>query len=152
MIIRFGGHSKAAGVTIKKERFKEFHHHFLELLVKTSCEIEPKTVITDGELNASEITLGNAQLVKYAAPWGQDFPEPVFDNQFEVIDIKEMSGKHLRFMLRMAGYEVTIPAVWFNADQNMTPTVGTTTRLVYSLDINSFNGKQRLQLLIKDII
>jgi single-stranded-DNA-specific exonuclease len=105
-------------------------------------------VLTDGELDAEYFQLDVAEQIRFGGPWGQAFPEPVFDGEFIVDDCRPMGESHLRLTLRCDGRRAPIDAVMFNARVDK---FASRIRAAYSLDINEWNGSRKLRLLLSHI-
>ena len=151
MIKKFGGHAMAAGLTIAKEQFSSFQQIF-ESTAKQwlNKELLQGKVLSDGELNLTEMSLNFARLLQQAGPWGQNFIEPVFDDVFELIQQRIVGEKHLKCVLQK-GNE-TFDAIAFNVDIKKWPNFyAKQVHIAYRLDINEFRGKQSLQLMIESM-
>ena len=150
LILKFGGHAMAAGLTISEERLDTFKLA-LSLTAKKHLTAEQLTAVvySDGELADECFDLAFAQLLQQAGPWGQAFPEPVFDGEFTLLSQKMLSDKHLKMMLQTASGKL-VDAIWFNADNKAWPNVNVQkVQLAYQLDINEFRDKQNLQLIVR---
>ncbi|MFT5545675.1 single-stranded-DNA-specific exonuclease RecJ [Rheinheimera aquimaris] len=153
LIKKFGGHAMAAGLTISAERLDTFKLA-LSLTAKKHLTAEQLTAVvyTDGELPADCFELDFARLLQQAGPWGQAFPEPVFDGEFSLISQKMLSDKHLKMVLQTASGKL-VDAIWFNADNKAWPDVNVQkVQLAYQLDINEFRDKQNLQLIVRHML
>jgi single-stranded-DNA-specific exonuclease len=150
LISKFGGHAMAAGLSLAPERFSDFHRAFLLEVEKyinpTQYEVEHWT---DGPLTLSDLSLETAAMLQQAGPWGQQFPEPCFDNVFEILDQRLVGQHHLK--LTLAHPEGGIfDAIAFNIDVNLWPNYRVKeVHAAYKLDINSYQGRSRLQLVIE---
>lgn len=157
LIIKFGGHAMAAGLTIKEQDFERFSRLFDEVVKKELDEAALKGVIlSDGELKPEEFSMHVAELLRAGGPFGQAFPEPVFDGEFKVLHQKLVGEKHLKLMLEPLhkGHptNVMIDGIAFNVDLRRWPDASVkTVRLAYKLDVNEFRGNQSLQLMIDHI-
>ncbi|HCH2129944.1 TPA: single-stranded-DNA-specific exonuclease RecJ [Vibrio parahaemolyticus] len=157
LIIKFGGHAMAAGLTIKEQDFERFSRLFDEVVKKELDEAALKGVIlTDGELKPEEFSMHIAEQLRAGGPFGQAFPEPIFDGEFKVLHQKLVGEKHLKLMLEplYKGYptNVMIDGIAFNVDLRRWPDASVkTVRLAYKLDVNEFRGNQSLQLMIDHI-
>jgi len=150
---KYGGHAMAAGLTLEESDFETFKSLFENEvgrrlpLNQLSHQIE-----TDGPLAADELNLELAELLRNAAPWGQGFPEPLFDGTFQVLDARIVGGQH--FKLRLAPLSLPlqegaeVDAIAFNQGEGVLPSLGQHVDIVYKLDINEFRGNQNLQLVI----
>ncbi|EIV1735566.1 single-stranded-DNA-specific exonuclease RecJ [Vibrio parahaemolyticus] len=157
LIIKFGGHAMAAGLTIKEQDFERFSRLFDEMVKKELDEAALKGVIlTDGELKPEEFSMHIAEQLRAGGPFGQAFPEPIFDGEFKVLHQKLVGEKHLKLMLEplYKGHStnVMIDGIAFNVDLRRWPDASVkTVRLAYKLDVNEFRGNQSLQLMIDHI-
>ncbi|EKB7279883.1 single-stranded-DNA-specific exonuclease RecJ [Vibrio parahaemolyticus] len=157
LIIKFGGHAMAAGLTIKEQDFERFSRLFDEVVKKELDEAALKGVIlTDGELKPEEFSMHIAEQLRAGGPFGQAFPEPIFDGEFKVLHQKLVGEKHLKLMLEplYKGHptNVMIDGIAFNVDLRLWPDASVkTVRLAYKLDVNEFRGNQSLQLMIDHI-
>ncbi|ELA8199056.1 TPA: single-stranded-DNA-specific exonuclease RecJ [Vibrio parahaemolyticus] len=157
LIIKFGGHAMAAGLTIKEQDFERFSRLFDEVVKKELDEAALKGVIlTDGELKPEEFSMHIAEQLRAGGPFGQAFPEPIFDGEFKVLHQKLVGDKHLKLMLEplYKGHptNVMIDGIAFNVDLRRWPDASVkTVRLAYKLDVNEFRGNQSLQLMIDHI-
>ncbi|HHF2879784.1 TPA: single-stranded-DNA-specific exonuclease RecJ [Vibrio diabolicus] len=157
LIIKFGGHAMAAGLTIKEQDFERFSRLFDEVVKKELDEAALKGVImSDGELRPEEFSMHVAEQLRSGGPFGQAFPEPIFDGEFKVLHQKLVGEKHLKLMLEplYKGHptNVMIDGIAFNVDLRRWPDASVkTVRLAYKLDVNEFRGNQSLQLMIDHI-
>ncbi|ELB2257426.1 single-stranded-DNA-specific exonuclease RecJ [Vibrio parahaemolyticus] len=157
LIIKFGGHAMAAGLTIKEQDFERFSRLFDEVVKKELDEAALKGVIlTDGDLKPEEFSMHIAEQLRAGGPFGQAFPEPIFDGEFKVLHQKLVGEKHLKLMLEplYKGHptNVMIDGIAFNVDLRRWPDASVkTVRLAYKLDVNEFRGNQSLQLMIDHI-
>ncbi len=154
LIIKFGGHAMAAGLTIKEQDFERFSRLFDDVVKKELDDAALKGVIlSDGELKPEEFSMLIAEQLRSGGPFGQAFPEPVFDGEFKVLHQKLVGEKHLKLMLEplYKGHptNVMIDGIAFNIDLRRWPDASVkTVRLAYKLDVNEFRGNQSLQLMI----
>ncbi|MGR5172643.1 single-stranded-DNA-specific exonuclease RecJ [Vibrio owensii] len=157
LIIKFGGHAMAAGLTIKEQDFERFSRLFDDVVKKELDEAALKGVImSDGELKPEEFSMHVAEQLRSGGPFGQAFPEPIFDGEFKVLHQKLVGEKHLKLMLEplFKGHptNVMIDGIAFNVDLRRWPDASVkTVRLAYKLDVNEFRGNQSLQLMIDHI-
>jgi single-stranded-DNA-specific exonuclease len=143
LLLRFGGHAAAAGLTLRAVDFTRFAETFdavaSELLSPAQLA---RAVETDGSLEPAYLDLGLAQLLDTQV-WGQGFPQPMFCDEFEVLGQRVVGEKHLKLRLARAGR--TLEAMRFNALDPLPSSV----RAAYRLSVNEFNGTQNLQLIIE---
>lgn len=152
LIEKFGGHAMAAGLTIKRENYISFSAIFdaeVRRLLKPQdlcAQIE-----TDGQLNTDDFTLAFAELIKEGGPWGQAFPEPVFDGKFKIMRQNLVGGKHLKLCLATEN-NFLLEAIHFNVDLENWPNPNLEyINLAYRLDINEYRGEKKLQLIIEEL-
>ena len=101
LILTFGGHAMAAGLTIKESQFELFSECFNEVIKEhISLEDMQDICVTDGELSTEDYSLQLAAEIQSAGPWGQTFPEPVFEGRFKVLDTRIVGGNHLKLKLQ----------------------------------------------------
>lgn len=153
ILTKFGGHAMAAGLSIKLEHYDEFQALFdqvcHELLTLSQLD---QVIHSDGELAPQDLNLNLAGLLKYAGPWGQMFPEPVFDGQFIIINQRIVGSNHLKLTLGMANTQVCIDAIAFNIDlDEWLDESCQQIHCAYQLEINEFRGNQTLQFIIRHI-
>src|SRR5882762_9549253 len=143
LLLRFGGHAAAAGLTLRARDFAQFAESFeavaRELLSPAQLA---RAVETDGSLESAYLDLGLAQLLDTQV-WGQGFPQPTFCDEFEVLGQRVVGEKHLKLKLARAGR--TVEAMHFNSLDPLPSSV----RAAYRLSVNEFNGMQNLQLVIE---
>ena len=146
LIIKFGGHAMAAGLSIKQSDFDEFKQAFEQVVRELLTENDLQSIIeTDGSLQSHEMNLQNAQILSQQI-WGQGFNQPLFFDQFTVINQKIVGEKHLKIVLEKD--QKRFDAICFNQIETLKSSVKT----VFSLEINEFNNIKSLQLLVKKIL
>ncbi len=154
LVLRFGGHAMAAGLTIRLPDLDRFARAFDAAVAESLRLVEPDDVVwTDGELAEPEICLATAQMLRDAGPWGQAFPEPCFHGDFDIESPRVVGEKHVKCWLRPAGTRARFDAIAFNlldGERWSEPPSGRL-RLAYRLDINHWQGERRLQLLIEHL-
>jgi len=154
LIRRFGGHAMAAGLTIGAADLDAFARAFDGAVARWLRDCEPDDAVwTDGELSEAEICLATAEQLRAGGPWGQAFPEPSFDGQFDVERARIVGDKHVKFWLRPVGARARFDAIAFNlldGERFSTPPQGRL-HLTYRLDINHWQGERRLQLLVEHV-
>ncbi len=150
LIEHFGGHAMAAGLTIKKEKLEQFTDAFEQCVAAT---LEPgllkEKIINDGALASEDITLDHARTLEEYV-WGQQFPAPLFDNSFSVVEQRLLAEKHLRLELTIDSKCVS--AIWFNVPEPILQHVAenplASIDCYYQLQVNRFHGDDTLQLQI----
>jgi single-stranded-DNA-specific exonuclease len=150
LIERFGGHAMAAGLSLKTCDYPRFAGAF-DAIARELIDAERLQAVlyTDGELPPGAASLALARQLRQAGPWGQAFPEPLFDNLFECASWKVMGERHLRLQLRDPRDGAVHDAVMFNAYQGQPPP--TQLRAAYELTINDWQGRETPRLLLRHI-
>ncbi len=152
MVIAFGGHAMAAGLSLPADKLADFSaalEHSVDMFlggVAPSAEI-----MTDGELSGIDINLELAQQLRDMGPWGQHFPEPLFEGVFEVISHRVVGGAHLKMVLRPLDGQKPVDAIAFGKLPDQLPASGSV-RLLYKLDVNYFRGECICQLMVERIL
>jgi len=158
LIEKFGGHAMAAGMSLPETNLEPFRAAFAaEVAARAGADILRGVIHSDGELLPGEMCIATARVLKQAGPWGQGFPEPVFDGGFIVADARIVGGRHLKLLLREAqgdGVEAgprCFDAIAFGyADAAASPAApirpGAAVELAYRLEINEYNGAESVQL------
>ena len=150
LIIKFGGHAMAAGLSIKADNFEAFK----EALDAYAQEHLPDSLLakewrSDGQLSAQELQLNQAFLLQQAGPWGQGFEEPTFHGRFVLVQQRVVGEKHLKLVLADLQTGELVDAIYFNIDLAVWPSTCEQADLVYRLGINEFRGRQSLQLMVQ---
>jgi len=150
LIARFGGHAMAAGLSLRTEDYPRFAAAF-DAIAREWLDDDHLQAVqhTDGELPPGAATLELARQLRAAGPWGQAFPEPVFDNLFECASWRVMGERHLRLSLRDPRDGSVHDAVMFNAYEGTPPP--TVLRAAYELVINDWQGRESARLLLRYI-
>jgi len=147
---RFGGHAMAAGLSMRRDDIERFAAAFDQAARQRLLPDQLDAVLsTDGELDSADFTLDLARQLRSAGPWGQAFPEPLFDGEFDVAGTRAIGDAHLRLKLRQCGREALLDAVLFNADRYapLAPRV----RAAFQLEIDEWDGSQTLRLLLRHV-
>ncbi|KLF03617.1 single-stranded-DNA-specific exonuclease RecJ [Klebsiella aerogenes] len=150
LILKFGGHAMAAGLSLEEARFEEFQQRFGELVTEwLDPALLQGEVISDGPLAAAEMSMEVAQMLRDAGPWGQMFPEPLFDGRFRLLQQRLVGERHLKVMVEPVDGGPLLDGIAFNIDTSIWPDNGVReVQLAYKLDINEFRGNRSLQLII----
>ncbi|MBR6027435.1 MAG: single-stranded-DNA-specific exonuclease RecJ [Neisseriaceae bacterium] len=142
LIVRFGGHAMAAGLTLHQDAFFDFQQTFEEVVSKMLCQEDLiKEYRTDGSLNNSELTLDRARQLSQQV-WGQGFIEPVFCDEFYVLNQKIVGSEHLKLVLQKENN--TFEAMIFRCNETLPEYI----RIVYRPVANLWKGGEELQLYI----
>ena len=152
LIERFGGHAMAAGLTIRRGMFDRFRTAFAaEADRVTPAELRRAVVLTDGEIPDSDLDLDLARSIRDAAPWGQGFPEPVFDGIFGLAGERLVGGRHAKLRLRPRGTGRAIDAIAFNREPPLATNAKGEVRMAYRFVVNAFRGEERPELIVEEI-
>jgi single-stranded-DNA-specific exonuclease len=144
----FGGHAMAAGLRLPAGELAAFRAAFTEEVARQLDGLETGRVLwTDGPLEIAQLRLEFAEQLQFGIPWGQGFPEPLFDNELAVLEQQLLKNAHLRLTLRHPEGGEPVEAIAFNE----TRTLPATARFVYRLDVNDFGGRRRRQLVVEHI-
>ncbi len=150
LIIKFGGHAMAAGLTIQEKSLNAFREAFVEeVTADLGAETLQNVLYTDGELAASEISIESAELIQQYGPWGQAFPEPVFNGVFDVYAARIVAEKHVKFVLKYPQQDKMYDAIAFNVDDDILANQPDKIHAAYRLDINEFRGNRTAQLILE---
>ncbi len=153
LIITFGGHAMAAGLSINERDFERFHQHFRELAAEWADEeILDGALHTDGSLSSEERTLESAAQLRSAGPWGQGFPEPLFHDTFVLEGWRIVGERHLKLNLLDQGSGEVLDAIAFFQSEQSLPGRGEELEIVYRLDVNRWRGQETLQLVVESIL
>ncbi|KOC89740.1 single-stranded-DNA-specific exonuclease RecJ [Winslowiella iniecta] len=153
LVLKFGGHAMAAGLSLEEARFGEFSQRFAELVGEwLDAEMLQGVIWSDGELAAQELTLTTAELLREAGPWGQAFPEPIFDGKFTLLQQRLVGERHLKVMIEPLGGGPLLDGIAFNIDTALWPDPSVKqVELAYKLDVNEFRGNRTVQLIIEHL-
>lgn len=153
LLRKFGGHAMAAGLTIRAEDLEQFKQAFdQEVRRQLNDEDLQKILLTDGALTSAEITLEMAELLRASGPWGHQFPEPLFDGEFSLLQQRVVGQRHLKLVLMEPLSGLAVDAIHFNADMDIWPEQSVTrVRIVYRLDVNEFRGQKTVQLMVEHL-
>lgn len=150
LIDKFGGHAMAAGLSLKERDFQLFSEKLLactESLLGGQAILDE--ILTDANLDEDYFSLEFATELRNAGPWGQGFPEPLFDDVFEVVSHRVVAEKHLKLILQKKNSQ--LDAIHFFFSEDLDVAEGDLVRAVYKLDINEFRGNQSLQLIVDQL-
>ncbi len=147
LLKKYGGHAMAAGMSMARDDFERFQRLFAEHVeAHASPELFAPEIPTDGPLSAAELTLDTARLLASAGPWGQQFPEPVFDGEFKPVQQRIVGQRHLKLLLEVPGQDRLIDAIAFNVDTSQWPCDCERIRMAYQIEANHFRGRESVQL------
>lgn len=152
LVSKFGGHAMAAGLSLPLENFAAFSAAFDEEARRHLAPEDLRGVIlSDGELTPEELNLDLAELLRGAGPWGQAFPEPVFDGHFEIVQRRIVGERHLKMVVKPPGRDAVFDAIAFNTVDADWPPQTAQVQLAYKLDVNEFRGQRSAQLLVEHV-
>ncbi|MBG6240844.1 MAG: single-stranded-DNA-specific exonuclease RecJ [Candidatus Symbiopectobacterium sp. Dall1.0] len=153
LMVKFGGHAMAAGLSLEEHQFDTFRERFGELVGEWLDESHLEGVIwSDGELIQTELNLVTAEMLRDAGPWGQAFPEPTFDGRFRILQQKLLKERHLKLMVEPVNGGPLLDGIAFNVDTRCWPDSSIReAELAYRLEVNEFRGKRSVQLLIQHL-
>lgn len=151
LITKFGGHAMAAGLTLPRAALPQFTQLFNEIVTAKLNPLELQNALfTDGELTSDELSLEMAELLREAGPWGQAFPEPLFDGIFTVLEQRLVGERHLKMVLSKEGQ--TWQAIAFNVDLTQWPNHRCEAiQIAYRIDINEYRNKRTVQLIVEHL-
>jgi single-stranded-DNA-specific exonuclease len=150
MLSKFGGHAMAAGLSLRLTDFEAFSRIFdHEVQLRLAGVGLDHILNSDGELNGRDIGLDLALTLKSISPWGQNFPEPLFDGIFRVMHKKIVGGDHLKMVVSAEDSDKHLDAIAFNQAERSPDSVGVRVHAAYRLDINDYRGLQKEQLIIE---
>ena len=150
LLSKFGGHAMAAGLSLNMHDYPPFALAFDEVVSKRLADVAlEQKILTDGELTEAEITLEMADLIQNAATWGQEFPEPIFEGVFNVVQARIVGQHHLKLILKQQEGQALIDAIAFFVDKPEQWLGIRQIRAAYKLDINEFRGVKSVQLILQ---
>ena len=149
----FGGHAMAAGLSLPLAHLDRFAAAFDAEVAQWLARCEPDdSLLTDGALLESELSLDTAQQLRAAGPWGQGFAEPCFDGCFRIMHARVVGKRHVKLRVQPEGSQAIFDAIAFGYLDDETRDVPQgRVELVYRLDINVYQGQRRLQLLVEQL-
>ena len=150
LLSKFGGHAMAAGLSLNMHDYPPFALAFDEMVCKRLADVDlEQKILSDGELTEAEMSIETADLLQNAATWGQEFPEPVFDGVFDVIQSRIVGQRHLKLVLRKPGGDLVIDAIAFFVDKPEHWLGIRQIKAAYKLDINEFRGCRSIQFIVQ---
>jgi single-stranded-DNA-specific exonuclease len=149
LITRFGGHAMAAGLSLPAARLETFRQAFDRAVraIVTPEQLDG-VLYTDGELGEADFTIDIARLLRSAGPWGQGFPEPVFDGVFDIVNHRSIGERHLKLLVRPRGCTCVLDAMVFNADAFDWREGVTAVHMLYRFDESEYQGAISPQLTV----
>ncbi len=145
LLKHFGGHAAAAGLTVKTADWETLAHAFAREVERRVGRGPFEDRQTDGELVPEELSLALAFAIREGGPWGNGFPEPLFEGVFRVIESRLIKDQHLRLLVAQeAALDRPIKAMGFRVTER--PLEGVLIRLRYRLGLDDYRGQQKLCL------
>lgn len=152
LLLKFGGHAMAAGMTIKRENYEKFSQAFNDVAAALLSEGDLNaTLFSDGELAEHELQIETVNSLNRAGPWGQQFPEPAFDSIFRVAQSRVLKGRHLKLVLQPIDGVQLFDAIQFNSDWVEHP-IPDRVHVLYRPSINEFRGRRSVQLMLDHVV
>ena len=149
LIIRFGGHAMAAGLSIKKNDLERFASVLSTVVEKQVGEdLLNRVMFTDGALEDEQLSLEFAEMLTNAAPWGHGFFEPTFDGVFKIVNRKVVGADHAKLKIRQDHGKVEVDAIAFGAANQTWFENSLKIRAVYKLGVNDYLGVKTLQMIL----
>jgi single-stranded-DNA-specific exonuclease len=148
----FGGHAMAAGLTLQADRLPAFRERLIEgVTLLLGGDALSAEILTDGELDPGDLSLELAAELEGLEPWGQRFPEPVFEGRFRVLERRVVGAAHLKMVVAPLEGGSAVDAIAFNCLPEDLPVSGSV-RLLYRLGINRWRGNESCQLIVEEIV
>ena len=149
LILKFGGHAMAAGLSIAESALGDFKRVAAEQMLRLYPDADfSGAIVTDGRLPGDAISLGFARSLRDAGPWGSGFPEPMWSGDFSVVEQRVVGENHLKLRVRPAGGGKIVDAIAFN---QAGPAYRGTVQLAFRLDVNEYRGIENPQLVVEQI-
>lgn len=149
LIVKFGGHAMAAGLTIASSSFEEFKRVAAQQMARLYPDADfSGAILTDGQLPSDAINLRFARSLRDAGPWGSAFPEPMWSGDFSVVEQRVVGENHLKLRVRPAGGGNIVDAIAFN---QAGPAYRGNVQLAFRLDVNEYRGIENPQLVVEQI-
>jgi len=152
LMTKFGGHAMAAGLSLKAENLSQFEVALVQVMDDMTKGIDWRHVLwTDGELLADELNIETAEQLRQSTPWGQGFPEPVFDGEFDIVESRVVGDSHAKLRLKPVNGTNVIDGICFGYLNTHETLPKGRVRVAYRLDVNEFRERLSLQLMIQHI-
>jgi len=146
---KFGGHAMAAGLSIAKKDLLQFEILFSKEVGRVGGKfLGARSIETDGALDERDLNLSLAELIKTSIPWGQNFPAPIFDDVFQIIEQRILGEQHLKLVVKKIGGIQNFNAIAFSVDRQTWPSDKRYVKLVFKLSVNEYRGIESLQLIV----
>lgn len=149
MIVKFGGHAMAAGLSLAVSDFEAFKLEAARQMKRLYPQADfSGAIVVDGVLPGHSLNLDFARTLRDASPWGSAFPEPTWSGEFHIVEQRTVGGSHLKLRVRAVDSKATIDAIAFNQAGAVHRGV---VQMVYRLDVNEFRGVESAQLVVEQI-
>jgi single-stranded-DNA-specific exonuclease len=157
LIEKFGGHAMAAGLSLKKSKFNTFQKVAEQAITEMTEGFNwQQQLLTDGQLQAEDFTQQFAEQLKELTPWGQAFPEPVFEGEFEIVEARQVGDSHVKMKLKPTSGNLAsgqiLDAICFAYLRDHSKLPSGIVKAIYRLDINEFRGDKSLQLMVQELL
>ena len=149
LILKFGGHAMAAGLSLQEHRLEDFRSAVRKALAKLYPDADfSGAILSDGSLPEGALNLRFARHLRAAGPWGAGFPEPLWHGSFTVVEQRTVGEKHLKMKVQPLGSSLVLDAIAFN---QAGPGWRGPVELAYRLDVNEYRGASTAQLVVEQI-
>lgn len=150
IIVRFGGHAMAAGLTLPEKHLDKFRKVAAAQMARLYPDADfSGAIVTDGPLPTNAISLDFARSLRDAGPWGSGFPEPLWSGDFAVVEQRVVGESHLKLRVRPAGGGNVVDAIAFG---QAGPAYRGNVQLAFRLDVNEWRGVESPQLVVEQIV
>lgn len=152
LLDRFGGHAMAAGMSLQSSNLDAFSKAFDKVAREHLSEDDLEYCLyTDGEIRGDEISIDIARLIQEGGPWGQGFPEPVFDGEFRVIQQRIVGERHWKLVLQPKECQSMVDAIGFGLVESHPAPLPDRMHIAYKMNENIYRGERNLQLVIEQM-
>lgn len=148
LLTKFGGHAMAAGLSLQRAHLEPFRAAFLEVLkAQLDEETLEDVILSDGALESWDLEL--AEILRTGGPWGQGFPEPLFDGIFWIKEFRSVGVDHLKLALTPSNSQQRLEGIAFRYKPPTWLQPGIKIRLAYRLDVNLYRNLRTVQLIVE---
>jgi single-stranded-DNA-specific exonuclease len=148
LLVRFGGHAMAAGVSLPEANLAEFSRAFdAACRAQLDAAALERVIETDGELVEAELAIETARALEDAGPWGQGFPEPMFDGVFEIREARIVGERHARYRMQAPWGGRPLEAIQFGGAEHRIG--GGAVEMAYRLCVNRYQGYETPELRVE---
>ncbi len=148
VVRNFGGHAMAVGMTLSANKLEPFREAFEKEVSDSLNNVPPELFLeSDGPVSAKDLNLEMAERLALEGPWGQEFPEPRFDDVFKVCSHRILGDRHLKLLLETDG--IKVDAIAFNIDiETWLERPLFTLGALYRLSVNDYRSESKIELII----